>query len=77
MHLIWSRHHFEFTFVNWHKTLKQKWVESRTNVGTRLYDKCTLRTDINVRSGINVRAGKFGKNNKRTVWNKRTGGKIL
>ena len=36
----------------------------------------TLGTDINVRSGINVRAGKFGKNNKRTVWNKRMGGKI-
>ena len=38
---------------------------------------CTLRTDINVRSGIKIRAGKFGKNNKRTVWNKRTGGNFV
>ena len=37
----------------------------------------TLRTDINVRSGINVRTGNLGENNKRTVWNKHTGGKIL
>ena len=36
----------------------------------------TLGTEINVRSGINVRAGSFTKNNKRTVWNKSTGGKI-
>ena len=37
----------------------------------------TLRTGINVRSGINVLVGKFSKNNKRTMWNKHTGGKIL
>ena len=32
--------------------------------------------DYTIRSGINVQSGRFGKNNKRTVWNKRTGGKI-
>ena len=32
----------------------------------------TLKYEIMVPSGINVPPGKFGKNNNRTPWNKRT-----
>ena len=41
------------------------------------FERYTLRTRIKVRSGINVLVGNFSKNNKRTVWNNHTGGKIL
>ena len=36
----------------------------------------TLRIGINVHFGIDILAGKFSKNNKSTVWNNHTGGKI-
>ena len=41
--------------------------------GFKIY---TLESEINVRSGIRVRVGICGRNNKSTVWNKHTGGKI-
>ena len=41
------------------------------------FNRSTLRTVISVRSGINVLVGKFSINNKRTVWNSHTDGKIL
>ena len=44
-------------------------INEQSNVGTLGYG-------INVWSGINVRLGRFAKNNKRTVLNKHTGGKI-
>ena len=39
--------------------------------------KLTLGSEINVGSRINVGVGRFGKKNKRRVWNNSRGGKFF